>query len=207
VGTISTNKVCPASNDITEMQIQSGDTFKIKSGCYVHSMDHIISADESETIEVKIKAMDWPGEITDLFHHRNKEAIHQDVQGVRTRYNGKFDATILLDQLNHLETPDLHCTFTSPSAMIRAAICTFAVGICLWRLCCRAPTLHQHLLHHQYQCQSSLHSHQHKNQPPTTELYEAAMQFPLTSPSPKGHQGISKKKPRRRGEISEMIYL
>jgi hypothetical protein len=120
------------------MQIQSGNTFKIEPGCYVRSMDHIISADESETIEVKIKAMDWLGEITDLFHHRNKEAIHQDVQGVRTRYNGKFDATILLDQLNHLETPDPHCTFTSPSAMIRAANCTFAVGICLWRLCCRA---------------------------------------------------------------------
>ncbi len=90
---ISTNEVCPASNDITEMQIQSDDTIKIKPGCYVRTMDYVITADESETIEVKIKAMDWAGEITDLFHHRNKEAIHQVVQGLRTRYNGEFYAT------------------------------------------------------------------------------------------------------------------
>jgi hypothetical protein len=97
-------------------------------------MDHVISADEAETIEVKIKAMDWAREITDLFHHGNKEAIHQAVQGIRTRYNSEFDATILLDELHLL--PDPHWAFTSPAAMIGAAICTFAVGICLWRLCC-----------------------------------------------------------------------
>jgi hypothetical protein len=60
IRTISTNEVCPTSNDVTEMQIQSGDTIKVKPGCYVCTMDHVISADESETFEVKIKAMDWP---------------------------------------------------------------------------------------------------------------------------------------------------
>ncbi len=65
-------------------------------------MDHVISADESETIEVKIKAVDWAGEITELFHHGNKDEIHQAMQGLRTRYNGKFDAAILLDQLDQL---------------------------------------------------------------------------------------------------------
>jgi hypothetical protein len=29
VGTFSTNKVCPATNDVTAMQIQSGDTIRI----------------------------------------------------------------------------------------------------------------------------------------------------------------------------------
>ena len=75
-------------------------------------MDHVISADESETIEVAIKTMDWAGEITDLFHYGNKEAIHQAVQGLRTRYNGEFDATILLDQLDQLKTPDTHWAFS-----------------------------------------------------------------------------------------------
>jgi hypothetical protein len=103
VGTISTNKVCPATNDITAMQIQSRDMIWIKPGCYVRTMDHVISADESEMIEVKIKTMDWVGEITDLFHYKNREAIHQAVQGLRTCYNGEFDATILLDQLNQLK--------------------------------------------------------------------------------------------------------
>jgi hypothetical protein len=80
--------------------------------------------------------MDWAGEITDLFHYGKQEAIHQAVQGLRTRYNGKFDATILLDQLDHLQTPDPHWAFTSSAAMIGADICIFAVGLCLWR-CCR----------------------------------------------------------------------
>jgi hypothetical protein len=53
-------------------------------------MDYVISADESETIEVAIKTMDWAGEITDLFHYGNKEAIHQAVQNLRTRYNGEY---------------------------------------------------------------------------------------------------------------------
>jgi hypothetical protein len=135
VGTISTNEVCRASNDVTEMQIQSGNTIKIKPGCLVCTIDQVISADEAETIEVKIQAMDWAREITDLFHHGNKEAIHQAVQGIRTRYNSEFDATILLDQMDLLQTPDPHWAFTSPAAMIGAAICTFSVGICLWRLC------------------------------------------------------------------------
>jgi len=125
VGTISTNEVCPAANDVTTMQIQSGETIRIKPRCYVCTMDHVISADKSEMIEFKIKTMDWAGEITDLFHYGNKEAIHQAVQGLRTRYNSEFDATILLDQLDQLHTPDLHWAFTSPATMIGAAICIF----------------------------------------------------------------------------------
>jgi hypothetical protein len=135
VETISTNKVCPVANNVTAMQIQSGDAILIISGCYVCTMDHVISADESEMIEVKIKTMDWAGKITDLFYYGNKEAIHQAVQGLRTRY--EFDATILLDQLDQLKTPNLHWAFTSPAAMIGAAICIFTMGICHWKCCCR----------------------------------------------------------------------
>jgi hypothetical protein len=76
-------------------------------------------------------AMDWAREIIDLFCHSNKGTIHQVVQGLRTRYNGEFDATILMDQLDHLQTPDLHWAFTSTAAMIGAAICTFAIDICI----------------------------------------------------------------------------
>jgi hypothetical protein len=58
-----------------------------------------------------------------------QDAIHQAVQGLRTRYNSEFDATILLDQLDHLQTPDPYWAFTSPAGMIWAAICIFATGI------------------------------------------------------------------------------
>jgi hypothetical protein len=80
-------------------------------------MDHIISADKSKTIEVKIKIMDA-------------------VQGLRNRYNSEFDATILLDQLDLLQIPDLHWAFALPATMIWTDICIFAMGICLWK-CCR----------------------------------------------------------------------
>jgi hypothetical protein len=99
-------------------------------------MDHIISGDESETIKIHIKAMDWASEITDLFRHSNKDTIHQAVQGLRTRYNGKFDATILLDQLDQLQTPDPHWAFTSLAPLIGVPVCIFAVGICIWKVCC-----------------------------------------------------------------------
>jgi hypothetical protein len=129
------------------MQIQSGDTIKVKPGCYMQTMDHVISADESETIEIAIKTMDWAGEITDLFHYENKDAIHQAVQGLRNRYNGEFDATLLLNQLDQLDqrgqsgTQDSHWTFTSPAAMIGAAICLLGVGYLLWRCCCRTSNV------------------------------------------------------------------
>jgi len=142
IGTISTNQVCPEANDLTAMQIQSGDMIRIKPGCYVQTMDHVISASESETIEIAIKTMDSAGKITDLFHYENKDAIHQAVQGLRNRYNGEFDATILLEQLDQLDqrvqdkNPDPHWTFTSPAAMIGAAICLLGLGYCFWRCCC-----------------------------------------------------------------------
>ncbi len=147
ISTISTNQVCPAANDVTAMQIQSGDTIKIKPECYVRTMDHVISADESETIEIAIKTMDWAGEITDLFHYKSKDAIHQAVQGLRNRYNGEFNTTVLLDQLDQLDQrgqakgPDAHWIFTSPAAMIGAAICLLGLGYCFWRCCCRTTMM------------------------------------------------------------------
>jgi hypothetical protein len=129
------------------MQIQSGETIKIKPGCYVRTMDHVISADESEMIKIAIKTMDWAGKIIDLFHYENKDAIHQAVQGLRIRYNGKFDATILLEQLDQLDqqgqdkNPDSHWIFTSPAAMIGAAVCLLGLGYCFWRCCCRTLSM------------------------------------------------------------------
>jgi hypothetical protein len=91
--------------------------------------------------------MDWAGEITDLFHYENNNAIHQAAKGLCNRYNGRFDTTILLGQLDHLMTrgqeakPDAHWTFTSPAAMIGATICLLGFGYLLWRCCCRASNM------------------------------------------------------------------
>jgi hypothetical protein len=81
----------------------------------------------------------WIGwKITDLFHHRNKEMIHQAVQGLRTKYNGEFNATIFLDKLDHLQVLDPHWALTSLVAMIAATICTFAIGLCIWKIFCQS---------------------------------------------------------------------
>ncbi len=62
--------------------------------------------------------MDWAGELTDLIQNGNKEAINQAVQGLPTKYNSEFDATILLDKLDHMQTPGPHWAFMSQAAMI-----------------------------------------------------------------------------------------
>ena len=118
IGTINTNQVCQARNSIQTRQINSGDTVTIEPGCYIRTMDHVISADESETIEIQRKTMDWAGEIADLFGRANTESIHKAIQGLRTKYNGEFDASELFKELDQIKPAEAHWTFTSPAAMI-----------------------------------------------------------------------------------------
>ncbi len=92
-------------------------------------MDHVISAYESETIEIRIKTMNWAGELRDLFQNSNMETIHKAILGLRTKYNGEIDAKILLDKLDYMKTPDLHWAFTSPVAMIATTILIYAIGL------------------------------------------------------------------------------
>jgi hypothetical protein len=62
-------------------------------------MDHVISADESETIEIQKKTMDWTGELAELFGRANTKGIHTTIQGLRTKNNGEFDASKLFKEL------------------------------------------------------------------------------------------------------------
>jgi hypothetical protein len=85
--TINTNQVCQAKNTIQTCHINSGDTVTVEPGCYIRTMDHMISADKSKTIEIHKKTMDWTGELAELFGIANTEGIHTAVQGLRTKYN------------------------------------------------------------------------------------------------------------------------
>jgi hypothetical protein len=120
-GTINTNQVCQAKNSIQTSQINSGDTITVEPGCYIWTMDHVISADESETIEIQRKTMDWAGELADLFGRANTEGIHKAIQGLRTKYNGEFDASELFKELDQIKPAEAYWTFTSPAAMIGIA--------------------------------------------------------------------------------------
>jgi hypothetical protein len=45
----------------------------VEPGCYIQTMDHVISADECETIEIQKKTMDWTGKLAELFGRANNE--------------------------------------------------------------------------------------------------------------------------------------
>jgi len=51
--------------------IQSGDAITVSPGCYIQTMDPVNSTDESETIKIRIKTMDWARELMDLIGNRN----------------------------------------------------------------------------------------------------------------------------------------
>jgi hypothetical protein len=58
LGNINTNHVCPNSKSISAIQISSGPTVQINPSCYVRTMDHIITANDSEEIEIHSKWLD-----------------------------------------------------------------------------------------------------------------------------------------------------
>ncbi len=139
MGTINTNQVCQAKNSIQTRQINSGDTITVEPGCYIWTMDHVISADESETIEIQRKTMDWAGELADLFGRANTEGIHKAIQGLWTKYNGEFDASELFKELNQIKPAEAHWTFTSPAAMIGITLVLFLIGMLIWKKCFSSP--------------------------------------------------------------------
>ncbi len=138
-GTINTNQVCQARNTIQTRQINSGDTVTVEPGCYIRTMDHVISADESETIEIQKKTMDWTGELAELFGRANTKGIHMAIQGLRTKYNGEFDASELFKELDQIKPVETHWTFTSPAAMIGIALALFLIGMLIWKKCFSTP--------------------------------------------------------------------
>jgi hypothetical protein len=134
-GTINTNQVCQAKNTIQTHQINSGDTLTVEAGCYIRTMDHVISADESEMIEIQKKSMDWTGELTELFGRANTKGIHTAVQGLQTKYNGEFDASELFKELDQIKLAEAHWTSTWPAAMIGIALALFLIGMLIWKKC------------------------------------------------------------------------
>jgi hypothetical protein len=86
-------------------------------------LHHVISADESETIEIQRKTIDWTGELAELFGRANTDGIHKAIQGLWTKYNGEFDASELFKELDQIKPAEAHWTFTSPATMIDIAAC------------------------------------------------------------------------------------
>jgi hypothetical protein len=59
------------------------------------------------------------------------------IQGLRTKYNGKFDNSELFKQYHQAVLAVAHWTFTSPAVMILIALAIFQIGTLIWKKCLR----------------------------------------------------------------------
>ncbi len=82
----------------------------LNPGYSIRTMEHIISADESETVKISIKSMDWVGELASLFGRGNTEIIHEMIKDLRTKYNREFDASTLFEKQEQIPPNKAHRT-------------------------------------------------------------------------------------------------
>jgi hypothetical protein len=81
------------------VQISSGQTVRINQSCYIRTMDHIITTDDSEEIEIRSKWLDWTWMLGQLFHQPENEMVTTAIDKLRTKISGKFNAEVLLHKL------------------------------------------------------------------------------------------------------------
>jgi hypothetical protein len=146
LGKISTNQVCPKAKSISAVQISSGQTIRINPSCYIRTMDHIITADDSEEIEILDKWLDWTWTLPQLFQQPESEVVKLAIKRLRTKIASRFDADVLIQELETMtkeakalaqESILSHWIFTSPIAMIGGTIFCMAILFCCWRICIR----------------------------------------------------------------------
>jgi len=118
---INTNYVCPKAKSISAIQISSGQTVRINPSCYVRTMDHIITVDNSEEIEIHSKWLDWTWTLGQLFLQPENEKVTEAINRLCQKISGKFDAEIMINELETItkeakEKPISHWTFTTPGA-------------------------------------------------------------------------------------------
>jgi hypothetical protein len=96
VGTITTNQVCPKAGTLLPLTIKLGQSVKIQAGCNIPTMDHLISADESEDMEIVNSWLDWTMSLPQLFNHDDNEQLTAMISDIRKDIIGDFDASQLL---------------------------------------------------------------------------------------------------------------
>jgi hypothetical protein len=109
-------------------------------------MDHIITADDSEEIEILDKWIDWTWTLPQLFQQPESKVVISTIDRLRTKVAGRFDADVLIQELETMtkeakalaqESILSHWIFTSPGAMIGGTILCLAILFCCWRTCTR----------------------------------------------------------------------
>jgi hypothetical protein len=106
-------------------------------------MEHIITADDSEEINIHSKWLDWTWTLGQLFQQPENEVVTAAIEKLRTKISGKFDTEVLPHELKSKakENATDHWTFTMPGAMIGGTMVCLFLLFCCWRVRCRpGPT-------------------------------------------------------------------
>jgi hypothetical protein len=105
-------------------------------------MDHLISADESEDKEIVNSWLDWTMSLSQLFNHNDYDQLTAMITDLRKHINGDFDASQLLKRLDTVQKPFSadHWRFSSPAAMLGAAILIAVVTFAIWKKCAQAQS-------------------------------------------------------------------
>jgi len=83
VGMIATNHVCTKARSSSPLTIRSGQAIKVKPGCHILTMDHIITANDSEELEIHSTWPDWTMTLLQLFNYHNGEQINHIILELR----------------------------------------------------------------------------------------------------------------------------
>jgi hypothetical protein len=138
IGTIATNQVCPKTNTLSPITIISGQQIKITAGCNIPTMDHLISADDSEETDILNSWLDWTMSLPELFNHEDTVQLTAMIKDIRKHITGNFDASHLLKQLDNVQKPFSadHWRFSSPAVMLGTALLLAVVAAVIWKKCC-----------------------------------------------------------------------
>jgi hypothetical protein len=141
IGTIAMNQVCPRDNSLLPPTIKSGQTVTVKQGCNIPTMDHLISADDSEDHQILNSWLDWTMTLSQLFNHDDNEHLTAMIMDLRQTIHGDFDASHLIRRLETVRKPfsAYHWRFTSPAIMLGTAIILAVLSFLVWRKFWRKP--------------------------------------------------------------------
>ncbi len=135
IGTIVTNQVCPRDNSLSPLTIKSGQTVTVKQGCNILTMDHLISADDSEDCQILNSWLHWTMSLAQLYNHEDNEHLTAMINDLRKSILGNFDTSHLPRRLEMVQKPFSadHWRFTSPAVMLGTAIILAVVAFFVWK--------------------------------------------------------------------------
>jgi hypothetical protein len=138
IGTIPTNQVCPKAGMLSPLTIKLGQSITVKARCNIPTMDHLISADNSEDMEIVNSWLNWTMSVSQIFKYDDNAQLTVMFRDIRKHINGDFDASLLLVQLENVQKPFSadHWQFSSLAAMIGVAILIAVVSFAIWKKCC-----------------------------------------------------------------------